>query len=248
MLGLARTSNLALNATTFDSHVAEGSESMTLQGTVNKTGVLLLCLCVSSAWSWNLARSESPTDVLSWAFIASICGVIVALITIYMKEFAPFTSPLYALLQGVALGGASSLIDWIFPGVAIHAVELTIAILGMMLLAYASGVVPVTEKFKIGLFAATGGIALVYFIDSVLSFFGMRVPLIHDAGPWGIVVSLVIVAVAALNLLQNFDLIVTGVDQHAAKYMEWYGAFALMVTLIWLYVEMLRLVAKVRRR
>jgi uncharacterized YccA/Bax inhibitor family protein len=118
----------------------------------------------------------------------------------------------------------------------------------MMLLAYASGVVPVTEKFKIGLFAATGGIALVYFIDSVLSFFGMRVPLIHDAGPWGIVVSLVIVAVAALNLLQNFDLIVTGVDQHAAKYMEWYGAFALMVTLIWLYVEMLRLVAKVRRR
>ncbi|MGH9680822.1 MAG: Bax inhibitor-1/YccA family protein [Candidatus Acidiferrales bacterium] len=223
-------------------------ESMTLQGTVNKTGFLLLCVTVSAAWTWGLARSESPAAAAPWMIGGLVGGFIVALVTIFKKEWSPFTSPIYALLEGLALGGISSFLDQRFPGIAIHAVALTFGTLAVMLFAYTSGLIRATQKFKIGVIAATGGIVVVYVIDIVLRFFGMHVPLINDSGPWGIAISLFIVGVAALNLILDFDFVETGVQEHAAKYMEWYGAFGLMVTLIWLYLEMLRLLSKLQRR
>lgn len=248
MPGLFRTSNAALNSKTFEGHTAAGGESMTLQGTVNKTGVLLLCVCASAAWTWGLARSESPQSAFPWILVGLAGGLAVALVTILNKEWAPYTSPLYALLEGLALGGISSIFDQRYPGIAIHAVELTFATLAVMLLAYTSGMIRATEKFKIGVVAATGGIMVVYFVDLVLSLFGLSVPLLNEVGPLGMAISLFIVIIAALNLVLDFDFIETGVQAHAAKYMEWYGAFGMMVTLIWLYLEMLRLLAKVRRR
>jgi len=248
MPGLFRTSNAALNDKTFEGQQADAGAVMTLQGTVNKTGVLLICVFVASAWTWGLARSESPEAVLPWIVGGAIGGFIVAMLTIYMKEKAPFTAPVYAVLEGLVIGGISSLLDLRFPGIAIHAVGLTFGTLGVLLLAYTNGMVRATEKFKVGVVAATGGIALVYIVDLGLRLFGMQVPLINDAGPWGIAVSLFIVSIAALNLILDFDFVETGVQEHAAKYMEWYGAFGIMVTLIWLYMEILRLLAKIRRR
>lgn len=248
MPGLFRTSNAALNAKTFEGRAAIGSEAMTLQGTVNKTGLLLLCTFVSAAWTWGLALSESPANALPWVWGGLVGGLVFALVTIFKKEWSPFTAPVYAIFEGLVLGGISALLDKAFPGIAIHAVALTFGTLGVMLIAYTTGLIRATEKFKVGVVAATGAIALVYLIDLGLRFFGKQVPLINDAGPWGIVVSLVIVGVAALNLILDFDFVETGVQEHAAKYMEWYGAFGIMVTLIWLYLEILRLMSKIRRR
>jgi uncharacterized YccA/Bax inhibitor family protein len=245
---LFRTSNAALNAKTFEGQQADTGAAMTLQGTVNKTGILLIFVFLSSAWTWGLARSESPEAVIPWILGGAIGGFIVALITIYMKDKAALTAPLYAVLEGLVIGGISSLLDLRFPGIAIHAVGLTFGTLGVLLLAYTSGMVRATDKFKVGVVAATGGIALIYLVDIGLRFFGLQVPLINDAGPWGIAVSLFIVTIAALNLILDFDFVETGVNGHAAKYMEWYGAFGIMVTLIWLYMEILRLLAKIRRR
>ncbi len=248
MPGLFRTSNAALNSKTFESRAAFDAEAMTLQGTVNKTGVLLLCVVATAAWTWGLARSDSPASAMPWMMGGVIGGLIVAIVTIFKKQWSPITAPLYALLEGLALGGISSLLDVRFPGIAIHAVGLTFGTLAVMLVAYKTGVIRATAKFKMGVFAATGGIMLVYVVDMVMRMFGSHVPLINDAGPWGIGVSLLIVGVAALNLILDFDFIETGVNEHAAKYMEWYGGFGLMVTLIWLYLEILRLLSKINQR
>lgn len=246
---LFRASNAALNARTFEGRqAAAGAEAMTLQGTVNKTAVLLLITFLASAWTWGLGQSETPQTVFPWILVGTLGGLVVALLTIFMKELAWITAPFYAALEGLALGGLSSLLETRFPGIAIHAVALTFGTLAVMLVLYSTRIVRVTEKFMIGVVTATGAIALVYLIDLGLRFFGMQVPLINDGGPWGIVVSLVIVAVAAMNLLLDFNLIETGVQANAAKYMEWYGGFALLVTLVWLYLEILRLMAKIRRR
>ena len=248
MPGLFRTSNAALNDKTFEGQLAVGGDVMTLQGTVNKTGVLLVCVFVASAWTWGLARSESPERAVPWMLGGLIGGTIFAFVTIFKKAWSPYTAPIYAVLEGLALGGISSLMDRALPGVAIHAVGLTFGTLGVLLLAYTSGMVRATQKFKVGVVAATGGIALVYLVDLGLRLFGRHVPLINDAGPLGIAISLFIVVVAALNLILDFDFVETGVHERAAKYMEWYGAFGIMVTLIWLYLEILRLLAKFRRR
>jgi uncharacterized YccA/Bax inhibitor family protein len=135
-----------------------------------------------------------------------------------------------------------------FPGIAMQAVGLTFGTCFCLLLAYRSGMIRATEKFKLGIFAATGGIALIYVVSMLLGFFGVRIPYIYDSGPIGILFSLVVVSVAALNLILDFDFIEQGVMRGAPKYMEWYSGFALMVTLIWLYLEMLRLLSKLRDR
>ena len=246
---LFRASNAALNGGTFEGQQAvTGGEVMTLQGTVNKTGLLLVIVFLSSAWTWGLAQSETPDAVIPWILGGAIGGFVIALLTIYMKHMAWITAPFYAVLEGLVLGGISSLMEKRFPGIAIQSVGLTFATLAVMLVAYKSGFIRATEKFTRGILIATGGIALVYFVDIGLRFFGMSVPLINESGPWGIVVSLVIVSIAALNLIVDFDFIERGVDGQAAKYMEWYGAFGILVTLVWLYLEILRLMSKVRRR
>ncbi len=248
MANLMRTSNPALNEKVFRGQVALG-DAMTLQGTVNKTGLLLLCVVVTSAWTWGMSHSETPYAAVPWMIGGMLGGLVVAMVTIFKSQWAPVTAPIYALLEGLVLGGISAIFEKTYPGVAIQAVGLTFGTLFVLLLAYKSGIVRATQGFKIGVIAATGGIALFYLIEMALGvFFHIQVPAINGSGPWGIAFSLFVVIIAALNLVLDFDLIETGVRAGAPKYMEWYGAFALMVTLIWLYLEILRLLAKARRR
>jgi uncharacterized YccA/Bax inhibitor family protein len=243
-----RTSNPALNEKAFKGQVAFG-DAMTLQGTVNKTGLLLLCVVATAAWTWGLSHSNTPEAAIPWMFGGLLGGFVVALVTIFKKTWSAFTAPLYALLEGLALGGISAVFEKTYPGVAIQAVGLTLGTLFVMLLAYKTGVVKATQGFKVGVIAATGGIAVFYLAEMVLSFFfHIQVPAINGSGPWGIAFSLFVVVIAALNLVLDFDMIETGVRGGAPKYMEWYGAFGMMVTLIWLYLEILRLLGKARRR
>jgi len=248
MASFLRTSNPALNEKAFKGQVATG-EAMTLQGTVNKTGALLLCVVATAAWTWGLGHSNQPGAAIPWMIGGLLGGFVTALVTIFKKTWAPVTAPIYALLEGLALGGISALLEVRYPGIAIQAVGLTFGTLFVMLLAYKTGVIRATQGFKIGVIAATGGIAVFYLIGMALRvFFHYQVPVIYGGGPWGIAFSLFVVIIAALNLVLDFDMIETGVNGGAPKYMEWYGAFGLMVTLIWLYLEILRLLSKVRRR
>jgi uncharacterized YccA/Bax inhibitor family protein len=248
MAGFMRTSNPALNEKAFKGQVAVG-DAMTLQGTINKTGLLLLCVVATAAWTWGLSHSNTPEAVYPWMIGGIIGGLVVALVTIFKKTWSPFTAPMYALLEGLALGGISAIFEKTYPGVAVQAVGLTLGTLFVMLLAYKTGMIRATQGFKVGVIAATGGIMVFYLIGMVLRvFFHFQIPVIYAGGLWGILFSLFVVIIAALNLVLDFDMIETGVNGGAAKYMEWYGAFGLMVTLIWLYLEILRLLGKVRRR
>ncbi len=248
MAGFMRTSNPALNEKAFKGQVAVG-EAMTLQGTVNKTGLLLLCVVATAAWTWGLAHSNTPEAVYPWMIGGVLGGFIVALVTIFKKNWAPLTAPIYALLEGFALGGISAVFEKTYHGIAMQAVGLTLGVLFVMLLAYKTGLIRATQGFKIGVIAATGGIAVFYLVEMALSlFFHFQFSAINGGGFWGIAFSLFVVVIAALNLVLDFDMIETGVQGGAPKYMEWYGAFGLMVTLIWLYLEMLRLLAKANRK
>ncbi|MGA8570889.1 MAG: Bax inhibitor-1/YccA family protein, partial [Desulfobaccales bacterium] len=162
--------------------------------------------------------------------------------------WAGVTAPLYALLEGLFIGGISAIADAQYPGIVIQAVGLTFGTCLALLLAYKSGMIRASEGFKRGIVAATGGIVLFYLVSFILGLFGVRMPLIYGAGPVGIIFSLIVVTIAALNLVLDFDFIEQGTLQGAPKYMEWYGAFALMVTLIWLYLEILNLLMKLRSR
>lgn len=253
---LMKTSNPALSDKTFQNLPGSGyggaldlSERMTLGGTVNKTGVLLVCAAITAAWVWHLfMQSRSLADVSSYLLLGVFGGFIVALVTTFKKEWAPVTAPVYALLEGLAMGGISAMLDFRYPGIAIQAVGLTFGTLLVMLLVYSSGMIKVTDKFRIGLVAATGGIMLFYLAQMVLGFFHVRFLAVNGSGTIGIVFSLFVVAIAALNLVLDFDFIERGVQYGAPKYMEWYGAFGIMVTLVWLYLEILRLLAKSRSR
>ena len=244
-----RTSNPALNERAFQGERAVLGDTMTLQGTVNKTGVLLICVIATAAWTWNLfLHSHSPQTVMPLALLGGIGGLIVAMVTIFKKQWAGITAPIYALLEGLVLGSISAILEVRFPGIAIQAVSLTFGTLVILLLAYRSGLIAVTEKFRLGIIAATGGIALFYIVEIVLGFFGIHFTAINGSGVIGIGFSVFVVIIAALNLVLDFDFIETGVRVGAPKYMEWYGAFGLMVTLIWLYFEILRLLSKLRSR
>jgi len=169
-------------------------------------------------------------------------------VTVFKKEWSPVTAPMYALVEGFFLGAISAVFEARFPGIVFQAVLLTFGTLFALLVAYRSGLIKVTENFKLGVVAATGGIALLYLASFVLGFFNINVPVIHEASGWGIAFSLFVVVVAALNLVLDFDFIENGAAARAPKYMEWYGAFGLMVTLVWLYVEFLRLLSKIQQR
>jgi len=246
-----RTANPALNSKTFTSivEISDLSQSMTIQGTVNKTLLMLVFVIIPASWTWNLFfNSGNPATVMPWLFGGIIGGFIVALITIFKKQWAIVTAPLYSVFEGLAIGGISASFEAEFPGIVIQAVALTFGTLFCLLLAYKSGLIKATENFKLGVVAATGGIALIYITSLVLGFFGIRMPYIHENGIIGIGISVFIVIIAALNLVLDFDFIERGASSGAPKFMEWYAAFGLMVTLIWLYLEMLRLLAKILSR
>ena len=223
-----------------------GAEVMTVRGTVNKTALALLLLFITASFVWNQATEGAPVGL--WIGVGVIGGLITALITIFKRTWAPITTPAYAALEGLALGGISAMFEARYPGIVSQAVFLTFGTLGGLLLAYRSGLIKATENFKLGVVAATGGIFFVYMIGFILSLFGSGIPLIHSSGTFGILFSVFVVVIAALNLVLDFDFIEEGAEQGAPKYMEWYAAFGLMVTLIWLYIEILILLSKLRNR
>jgi uncharacterized YccA/Bax inhibitor family protein len=246
-----RTGNPALSDRAFSGfgRVTLADAAMTIQGTANKALLLLLCVLVTASWVWSkYYQAMDPQAVTPWVALGAIAGFVVALVTIFKQTWAPITAPLYALLQGLVIGGLSAVFEAQFPGIVIQAAGLTLGTCLAMLLAYKSRLIQATENFKMGVVAATGGIALFYIITMVLGFFGIRMPLMYGNSWVSIGFSLFVVVIAALNLVLDFDFIEQGAAQGAPKYMEWYGAFGLMVTLIWLYLEMLRLLAKLRSR
>ncbi len=252
---MIRSGNPALKESTFldiaSGTVVRGdSSAMTLNGTVNKTGILLLLGVLTAAFAWNQIEftTEGPVGAMPYLLGGAIGGLIFALATVFKKEWAPVTAPLYAIVEGFFLGAISALYDARFEGIVLQAVLLTFGTLFALLFAYRSGLIRATENFKLGVVAATGGIALVYLASIVLGFFDIRIPMIHESGIVGIGFSLFVVVIAALNLVLDFDFIESGVEHGAPKYMEWYGAFGLMVTLVWLYVEFLRLLSKLQSR
>ena len=238
-----RSGNPALSSKTFKNIEMLGTETMTIEGTVNKTTISLLLLILSASYTWIY---PSPALMM----LGFVGGFILALVTIFKKIWAPFTVPGYALLEGLALGGISRIFESQYPGIASQAIFLTFGILAALLFAYKSGVIKPTENFKLGVFAATGGIAIMYLISFIMSFFGSGLSIMNpnNASMMSVGFSLFVVVIASLNLVLDFDFIEQGAERGAPKYMEWYGAFGLLVTLIWLYLEILRLLAKIQSR
>lgn len=247
-----RTSNPALNSKVFTG-LAPSAETMSIQGTVNKTLLLLILVCISAAWIWmRFYSAPEPSlavaSISPWMLGGAIGGFVMALVTIFKKSWAGVTAPIYALLEGLLLGGLSAIFEARYPGIVIQAVGLTFGTLFCLLVVYSSRIIKVTQNFRLGVAAATGGIALFYLASMVLGFFGIHIPYIHESGLIGIGFSLFVVVIAALNLVLDFDFIEQGATRGAPKYMEWYGAFGLIVTLVWLYLEILRLLSKLRSR
>jgi uncharacterized YccA/Bax inhibitor family protein len=251
---LIKTSNPALGQNTFSNlqygGTIDAAARMTLSGTINKTGVLLLCALATAAYTWHSFVQSHDLSVAGPAIaIGAIGGFVVAMITSFKKEWSPVLAPVYALLEGLVLGGISAVFELRYPGIAMEAVGLTFATLFVMLFLYKTGIIKVTRKFMIGVVAATGGIMLFYFAQMLLGFFHVSFfTSVYGSGLIGIGFSLLVVGIAALNLVLDFAFIEQGVAYGAPRYMEWYGAFGIMVTLVWLYLEMLRLLAKMNSR
>lgn len=241
---MMRSGNPALRADTFTQvRSYDSANAMTISGAVNKTFLLLFIVVLTASWVWNNVNMLMP-----FVWPAAIIGLIVGIVTAFKRQWAAITAPIYAALEGVVLGGISAVFEQAYPGIVIQAVALTFGVLFCLLMAYKSRLIKPTENFKLGVVAATGGIALVYFISIILGFFGRSIPFIHQSGPIGIGFSVFVVIIAALNLVLDFDFIEKGAEVGAPKYLEWYAAFGLIVTLVWLYLEILRLLAKTRQR
>lgn len=254
---------------------ARAAGVMTMGGTVNKS-LILLALCTATAlWSWNLLLPYDPASgthlaqlkMSPWLPIGGglVVGLILALITIFNPRVSPITAPMYALAEGFLLGGISAVYaaSYALPragqegvGAVMHAnyamimqaIIITLGITGAMLAVYGTGIVKPGKKFYAAVLAATGGVMIVYLVSMVGSLFGARIPFIHDSGPIGIGFSLVVIGIASMNLILDFDIIARGVQNRAPKHMEWYGGFTLLVTLVWLYIEVLRLLSKIQSR
>jgi uncharacterized YccA/Bax inhibitor family protein len=238
-----RSGNPVLRQDTFEGLATTG-ERMTIDGTVNRSFALVAILLAGAG----ISIYAGP----GLAVLGAIVGFVLALATVFKKEWSPVTAPLYAFAEGLFVGGFSVILEQAYPGIVIPAVSLTIAIFIAFLMIYRTHLIRVTDKLRIGVVAATAGVALVYIADLVLNLVGVHVSYLNEAvagsGVLGIAVNVLVIGIAAFNLLLDFDFIERGVAAAAPKYMEWYGAFALLVTLVWLYVEILRLLSRLRRR
>jgi len=221
-----------------------GSSVMTINGTINKVGIMLLLVIAAAAYTWNMVMGAEAGRAGTLAIAGAIGGFVVAMITVFRPQSSAITAPIYAILEGLFLGAISAMINAQYPGVAFQAVLLTIGTLFTMLFLYRSGRIRATPKFRRGVLMATGAVFFAYLISWIMSLFGMPMGFMHSAGPLGILINLVIIVIAALNLILDFDFIEKGSQMGAPKFMEWYGAFGLIVTLIWLYIEFLRLLAR----
>jgi uncharacterized YccA/Bax inhibitor family protein len=255
-----KSSNPALSSKSFGGFVgargggpavsaAQSTGAMTMQGTVDKTAILLAVVVFTAIWPWRLFfESRNPELLLPWLGIGAIGGFVVAMLTIFKKTWAPATAPIYAACEGLVLGSTSALFELRYPGIVLRSVALTFGVLLTLLVAYRSGAIRATAGFRRGVIAATGAIVLVYLGSFVLGLFGVNLGFLNSSSPLGIGISLVVVGIAALNLVLDFDFIEQGAKAGAPKYMEWYGAFGLLVTLVWLYLEILRLLSKLNDR
>ena len=243
-----RTTNPVLNAKTFANvQRVAGVPTMTLEGTINRTAFLLLILVATATWTWMEAFIGSPINGYLWAGLLG--GLAVGMVTVFVPGIARFTAPVYAALEGLALGAISAFYEATFHGIVMQAVALTFGVMIALLIVYRLRVIPVTQNFKLGICAATGGIALFYLVAIGLqAFAGVHIGMLHEGTPLGIGFSLFVITIASLNLVLDFDFIEQGIEQGAPKQMEWYAAFGLIVTLIWLYVAILRLLSKLRNR
>jgi uncharacterized YccA/Bax inhibitor family protein len=252
-MNLTKSSNPVLGSSVFNK-VQAGTQSdvMTIEGTVNKTGLMFLILVFAAIFTWrkffgafDYSSPEAAFSVVApWLIGGGIGGFIVAIITVFSPRYSNITAPIYAVLEGLFLGGISAFFESRYPGLVMRAVALTFGVFLIMLFLFRSGKIRATGKFRMAIMAATGGIALIYLISFIAGFFGASFNFLHGSGIMGIGFSLVVVAIAALNLILDFDFIQRGASERAPKIMEWYGAFGLMVTLVWLYIEILRLLSK----
>jgi len=238
-----RSGNPALNKNTFKNISSTTSDIMTIDGTVNKTFISLMILLFCSYYTF----TTSNTWLITIGFVG---GIITLLITMFKKTLSPYTVPLYAAFQGLLLGGVSSIYNHMYTGIVQQAIFLTFGIFSALLFAYKTKIINPTENFKLGVFAATGGIGLVYIISFIMSFFGEGLSIMNpqNASLVSIGFSFFVVIIASLNLVLDFDFIEEAAESNVPKYMEWYAAFGLLVTLIWLYLEILRLLAKLQSR
>jgi uncharacterized YccA/Bax inhibitor family protein len=248
-MAIFKSGNPALNV--FQNTVAiPGEGAMTEKGTLNKFFLLFLLVMGSSALTWK--AFYDGVNVMPWIMGSAILGLIVAVVVTFKKEWAAYLTPVYGLLEGVVLGGISAVYNNAFaktaPGIVSQAVLLTFGAVIAMYLLYRFRVIRATEKFKSVILVATAGIAIFYVLSIVLRLFGIDIAFIHEGSMLGIGFSLFVVAIAALNLILDFDMIEKGVAAGSPKYMEWYGAFGLLVTIVWLYLEILRLLAKLSSR
>lgn len=258
-MDLFKSSNPAFSEKIFSKAGAYTSdETMTVQGTMNKALLMLVLVILGAAFTWKgffdampaegAENVALPTSVITWMLIGGIGGFITSLIVIFAPKTSPYTAPIYAVLEGLFLGGISAFFAMQYSGIVMQAVGLTFITFFIMLTAYRTGLIKVTEKFRTIIIVATAAIALMYFVTFILGFFGVNTGYIHGNGLLSIGISIAVIAIAALNLLLDFDFIDRASAQGAPKYMEWFGAFGLMVTLIWLYIEFLRLLSKLNSR
>lgn len=252
-MNLKETSNPALTKSVFSRQSVAESEAMTVNGTVNKTAIMLLLVIAAAVYTWNkffgaVTPEAGQAAVMPWLLVGGIGGLIVALITVFRPQSSTITAPIYAVLEGLLLGGISAVFESMYSGIVMRAVALTLAVFAVMLFLYRSGIIKVTKKFMLGVVAATAGVALVYLVSFIAGFFGAELGFMHGSSTFSIGFSLVVVAIAALNLVLDFAFIERASESGAPKYMEWYGAFGLMVTLVWLYLEILRLLSKLASR
>ena len=248
-----RTSNPALRESIFRIHGYDGIQGkMSMQGTAIKTFFLLSLASLTAGWIWykfaDVSIISHAKDIMTYLTLSTIGAFILSICTIFKPSWAPVTASLYALLEGVVLGSLSLILDRQYPGIVLQALPLTFGTLVAMLVIYNSGLIKVNHKFRMIMFSAMSAICLVYMLSWILSFFRINLPFIHSSGTIGVLFSLFVVGIAAFNLLLDFDFIEKGQAYGAPKYMEWYGAFSLMISLVWLYVEILRLLAKLRER
>lgn len=254
-MAIFKSGNPTLTEKMFDKSyemAANNMGTMTVRGAINKFGFMMLMLIAGAAYNWNLYEQLKQDTMQTLMWVGIIGGLISALAITFKPNWAPFLAPLYALLEGLFIGAISAIMNAAFadsyPGLIMQAVGLTFGVALAMFLLYNFRVISATERFKSIVFTATLGIGIFYLITMVLRLFGVNVSFMYDSSLLSIGISLFVVGIAALNLIMDFDMIEQGAERGAPKFMEWYGAFGLMVTIVWLYIEMLKLISKLSSR
>ena len=250
-MAIFKSGNPTLTQKMFDKSLsieADVQGTMTVRGTINKFGFLMIMIIAGAAYNWHMFEEGKQATVTTLMMVGIFGGLITAIAISFKPNWAGYLSPLYGLLEGLFIGGISAILNAAFaekyPGLIIQAVGLTFGVAIAMFLLYNFRIIKATEKFKSVIFTATLGIGIFYLLTMLLNLFGVTVSFMYDSSLLSIGISLFIVAIAALNLILDFDMIEQGAERGAPKFMEWYGAFGLLITLVWLYLEILRLLSK----